>query len=81
MGYHRNKISKGKFGEFSKVKEEFQEFEDAVEQNDIILQMCELSDIVGAIEGYAIQHLGITIENIIKFKDKTKKAFIEGNRK
>jgi hypothetical protein len=29
MGYHKTKIEKGILGEFSKIKEEFQELEDA----------------------------------------------------
>ena len=81
MGYHKRDITRGKFREFSKIKEEFEELEDAVQQEDVILQMCELADLVGAIEGYANSHLGISLEDIIKFKDKTKTSFQEGSRK
>ena len=50
MGYHTKEIPKGELGQFSKIKEEFLEFEDAVNQGDLILQFCELSDMIGAIE-------------------------------
>ena len=79
MGYHKRKIDKGELGKFSKIKEEFQEFEDAVEQNDLILQLCELSDLIGAIEAF-IEHRGIFLEDLKKFSDKTKESFKEGKR-
>ena len=50
MGYHKKIIEKGILGEFSKVKEEFQELEDAYEQNNKVLIICELTDLVGAID-------------------------------
>lgn len=45
-GYHKTEIPKGKFGEFSKIKEEFLELEDAVNQDDLVMQLCEMSDIL-----------------------------------
>lgn len=79
MGYHKTLITKGMMGESSKIKEEFEEFFDAVEQNDIILQLCELSDLYGAIESY-LETMGLTMEDLKKFSDKTKQAFREGKR-
>jgi hypothetical protein len=79
MGYHLTKIKKGKLGEFSKIREEFEELEDAHQQGDIILQLCELSDMMGAIEEYLKPH-GIKLEDLKKFSDKTKKAFQDGSR-
>lgn len=79
MGYHLREIKKGKLGEFSKIKEEFEELEDAHQQNDVILQFCELSDLVGAIESYLIPY-GIKLEDLKKFSDKTKKSFQDGSR-
>lgn len=79
MGYHKKEIPKGKLHTFSKIKEEFLEFEDAVEQNDLILQLCELCDLIGAIEAY-IEPRGIFLEDLKKFSDKTKMAFKEGKR-
>jgi hypothetical protein len=79
MAYHKNKIDKGIFGEFSKIKEEFQELEDAFEQSDKVLQICELTDLIGAIEEYS-KKFDLTIEDLLKFSDKTKEAFREGKR-
>lgn len=80
MGYHKKEIQKGEFGEFSKIKEEFDELTDAFEQEDKILQMCELSDLIGAIEGYCENRLSISLEDLKKFSDKTQSAFKEGKR-
>lgn len=77
--YHTKPIIKGKLETISKIEEEVMELKDAFEQKDQILQLCELSDLIGAIEEYA-QTLGISIEDIIKFKNKTKKAFEKGIR-
>lgn len=79
MGYHKKEIVKGVLGEFSKIEEEFLELKDAVEQDDIILQFCELSDMIGAIEEY-ITPKGLSIGDLKKFSDKTKEAFKEGKR-
>jgi len=80
MGYHKRKIKKGKLGEFSKIKEEFKEFEDAYEQEDVILQLCELSDMIGAIELY-VDKFNLSLDDIISFSNKTKEAFKEKKRK
>ncbi len=81
MGYHLNdNIEKGVVGEFSKIEEEFQELKDAHEQGDKILIACELSDLVGAIEEYA-KKFNLTIDDLVKFSNKTKSAFKEGKRK
>lgn len=79
MGYHKKPIEKGTIGHFSKIKEEFQEAEDAFEQNDEVLIICELSDMVGAIEEY-IKRWNLDLISLKKFSDKTKSAFKEGKR-
>lgn len=79
MGYHKREIQKGVFGEFSKIKEEFDELVDAQEQGDKILQICELTDLVGAIEEY-IKKWNMTIEDLVQFSNKTKSAFKERKR-
>lgn len=79
MGYHKREIQKGVLGEFSKIKEEFEELNDAQEQGDKILQICELTDLVGAIEEY-IKKWNITIEDLVQFSNKTKSAFKERKR-
>lgn len=80
MGYHKRKIEKGVLGEFSKIQEEWEELLDAHEQEDSILQLCELSDLIGAIEAYTKNKYNLQLEDIIKFSNKTKKAFKEGKR-
>lgn len=80
MGYHKKKIHKGIIGEFSKIHEEFTELEDAVEQNCKGLIICELSDLIGAIEEYATKY-NLTIADLKQFSDLTKQAFKEGTRK
>lgn len=81
MGYHQRQILKGKLGEFSKIREEFDELADAVEQQDSVLTICELTDLIGAIEQFAYPKYNLTIEDLVKFSRKTKQAFEEGKRK
>ena len=78
-GYHIKEISKGKLGEFSKIKEEFMELEDAIEQDNKILVICELTDLIGAIKFY-IKKYNLDIEDLIKFSNATSKAFESGKR-
>lgn len=80
MGYHITKIKKGKKGQFSKIVEEFEELKDAHKQNNIILEFCELCDILGAIELYIKKH-DLTLDDLIQMKDLTKSAFEDGSRK
>lgn len=81
MGYHKSKIEKGKLGEFSKISEEFLELEDAVKQEVKVLVICELCDLVGAIEAYANQTYKLSLKDLIEMKNLTKQAFKEGKRK
>jgi hypothetical protein len=80
MGYHKKEIRKGVLGEFSKIKEEFDELSDAFEQEDKILQLCELTDLVGAIESYVENKFKLTLEDLVSFSNKTKSAFKEKKR-
>lgn len=80
MGYHINKIERGVFGEFSKIKEEFLEAEDALQQGNKVMALVELSDLIGAIEAYCSKH-NITLDDLLKMKDATKRAFTDGMRK
>lgn len=79
MGYHLTEIEKGELGEFSKIKEEFLEAKDSFAQGNPIMTLLELSDLIGAIEAYAINH-NMSLEDIIKMKDATKRAFKVGRR-
>lgn len=81
MGYHVNIIDKGELGKYSKIIEEFQELQDANEQRNPILELCELADLIGAIEAYTTTQYNITLDDLIEMKERTKEAFEEGIRK
>ena len=79
-GYHFKEIPQGEYGELSKIIEEYHELMDAAEQNNTILILCELADLVGAIEGYTESNYDIGLRDLIKMKDSTKTAFEDGTR-
>lgn len=79
MSYHKVKIEKGVLGEFSKIREEFEELQDAVSQDHPVLEICELADLIGAIELYAEKY-NLSLEDLIKMKDSNKNAFLSGKR-
>lgn len=81
MGYHKREILKGTIGEFSKIKEEIEELFDAEDQKNSILILCELSDLIGAIEMYTSSKFNLKLEDLKSFSDLTKSAFLEGKRK
>lgn len=64
---HKANIEKGVFGEFSKIKEEFQELVDANNRNYKILEICELCDLIGAIDGYLRKHFNVTVFDAYNF--------------
>lgn len=80
-GYHLAEIPKGIFGEFSKIKEEFTEVEDAFNQSNHIMLLLELSDLIGAIEEFCVLKHNISLDDLIKMKNATSKAFKSGYRK
>lgn len=80
MGYHSKKIDKGHLGEISKIKEEYEEFLDAVEQGNSVMKLVELSDLIGAIEAYTLARHNVTLDELIRMKNATKSAFEDGTR-
>jgi hypothetical protein len=80
-GYHINKIDKGVIGEISKIREEFEEFIDAIQQYNKIMALVELSDLIGAIEAYTKKHHNITLDDLNIMKNATKRAFESGERR
>jgi NTP pyrophosphatase (non-canonical NTP hydrolase) len=80
MAYHKREIKKGILGEYSKIQEEFDELHDAIEQEDKILQICELTDLIGAIECFSETKFNLSLNDLIKFSSKTKLAFKENKR-
>ena len=79
MGYHLTTIPKGVLGEYSKIQEEFLELTDAHNQENKVLEICELCDLIGAIELYA-NKFNLKLDDLIKMKEANKKAFEDGTR-
>jgi len=78
-GYHSREIKKGVLGEASKIREEFEEFEDALAQGSQIMALTELADIYGAMEAY-VESFGLTMQDIVLLSEATKRAFESGRR-
>lgn len=80
-GYHNREIKRGEIGDVSKIREELEELEDAIEQGVRVMQLCELSDIVRAIQlNLEKHHPGYTIHDLIQMADVTARAFADGTR-
>lgn len=80
MGYHlRPIVTVGVFGEPSKIREELEELEEALEQKNRILALCELADLYGALEAVA-SNLGVTMAEVSDMAAATKRAFLDGSR-
>jgi len=82
MGYHLREIKKGEYGEISKIEEELDELKEALEQDNMIMAMCELSDVYGALDGYLEKYFPeLTMEDLKTMSEATKRAFGDGTRK
>lgn len=80
MGYHKTPIlTKGVMGSSTKVREELEELEDAIDQKCKILILCEMSDLYGALDAIAATY-GVTMEDLKQMSDLTKSAFRDGTR-
>lgn len=80
-GYHITDIKKQPYGSIEKIKEEVEELFDAVEQDCKIMQLVELSDIIGAVEGVLETRFpGFTIHDLVNMSNITKRAFRTGGR-
>lgn len=73
FSWHKKEIKKGIYGTFSKVEEEVEEAKDALEQNNNLMFLIELSDIIGAIEKLAENH-NISLNDLIAFSNKVKES-------
>ena len=80
MSYHLKKIKKGELGKISKVQEEVEEYKDALKQKCKIMAKLELADIYGALEAVAESH-HLTMKDLKKMSNLTKRAFKSGDRK
>lgn len=83
MGYHLRPIKvRGEFGTIEKMEEELDELREAMEQNNKILALIELTDLYGALRGYLETHFpDISMEDVKNMSDATRRAFLEGDRK
>lgn len=79
-GYHLKQIPRGVFGEVSKVIEEALELEDALEQGNVILALCEMADLYGALRAVA-ERYGARMSDLETMADATERAFKSGERK
>jgi DNA polymerase II large subunit len=81
-GYHLAAITRGTFGDLSKVYEEIEEVKDAEKQDNPVMVLLELSDAIGAIRGYLRQHHPeLSLTDLIIMADATERAFLSGSRK
>lgn len=80
MSYHLDSIDAGVYGDVSKITEEYQEFMDAVRQGSKIMELVELSDLIGAIEGYLEAEYDMHLSELLVFSKITKRAFESGER-
>lgn len=80
-GYHLRPILKGRLGEISKIEEEVAELRDAREQDVKIMELVELSDLIGAIKAYLSErHPGTTLDDLLAMHAVTERAFVNGHR-
>lgn len=80
-GYSLSSIPRGKFGEISKIKEEVEELEDAMEQGSYVMSLVELSDILGAIDGFLEKYFpNVDKEELDRMNKITQRAFKNGYR-
>lgn len=82
IGYHLTRIPKGTLGEISKVQEELSEIIDALNQDNKVMALIELSDLIGAIKAFIIKNYNnsITIQDLERMADATKRSFESGER-
>ena len=78
--YHLSEIQRGILGDITKISEEYLELMDAHTQQNRVLEICELCDLIGAIEAYA-ESFNLSLDDLVKMKESTKRAFEEGTRK
>lgn len=65
--WHVNPIKKGVLGELSKIQEELDEALDAEQQGQDIMEICELTDIIGACAARAQKKYGLSLDQLVKF--------------
>lgn len=79
-GYHDSIIPKHQVGTFGKILEEIEEMKDAKLAKNKVMELVEISDLLGAIEMYTKKEYGINLEDLDKMNKTTQRAFINGRR-
>jgi hypothetical protein len=80
-GYHVTNIPRGEYGELSKIQEELLEAIDSEHQGVKLMVAQELSDIIGAIQGYLAKHMpDTTLTDLVQMSEVTQRAFKAGGR-
>lgn len=80
-GYHLRPIAKGVLGEPSKIREELDELEEALEQGVKIMAEVELADLYGAVEAVLRRHFPhLTMDDLARMSAVTQRAFNNGRR-
>lgn len=80
-GYHTRAIEKGVLGDSSKIREELEELEDAERQGARVLQLCELADLLGAMEAYVAKHFpNFGMGDLVTMSRLNRSAFRDGAR-
>jgi hypothetical protein len=80
IGYHKAKIEKGTLGEITKIMEEYEELLDAHDQGIAVMEVVELTDLLGAIEAYSMNRWKLDLDALIKMTRATQRAFRSGAR-
>lgn len=78
-GYHLRKIERGHLGSVTKVREELEELEDAIDQGVRIMALCEMADLYGALRALA-ERYDVTMLDLERMADVTERAFKSGRR-
>lgn len=78
-GYHLTPITRGVYGEPSKIREELEELEDSLKQGNRIMALVELADLYGALEGVA-KTLGVEMADVKVMAEANYRAFTNGHR-
>jgi phenylalanyl-tRNA synthetase alpha subunit len=79
-GYHDALIPKNSIGTFEKILEEFEELKDAKMSKNKIMELVEISDLIGAIELYVKKEYNISMDDLNVMNKITQRAFLNGRR-
>ena len=80
VGYHNMIIPKNKVGTFEKILEEVDELKDAHLAKNKIMELVELSDLLGSVELYIKEKYNMTLNDLDIMNKTTQRAFLNGRR-